>query len=591
MIITERFIFIHMHKTGGQTLSDVILNCIQDNRFIGYHFPRSEVPAEFSKLPIVGLVRNPWSWYVSWYSFNRRPNNHNPLFKVISDGRPEDFTSTVRNLVNLGSDEELSRRQRDRLASILPDTLDFNSGVGLTRHDISGFSDNGVGYYSWLFDRMIGIDHDDRTLIGNFENLQHDFLKIVEQLGVAEADALDKALDRGERKNSSRHSHYSHYYDDELRQLIASKEQHLIERFGYRFETVGPAEQPADSKTDPDSDDHQGFRKLLGRANNFLLVNRDFDTRPLREKVMQITDDAWAESDRSERYEVHRQTETVMLIKFLGGISIKPEIQPLYAEFEEQLQPVLDHIARYYQDNGFVLRILLAKLTAGGKIDEHVDSGYSLLNVHRIHIPIITNEDVDFYVGGTRKQMLAGEFWEIDNVQKHAVENNGDEDRVHMIVDWMPNHAGLDVEAAINAVKSTETAPESQDIVSLDDLIDKAYEYQRAGNTHRAQAGYRYVLDIDPDHAVCNNLMGMLYRQLRRYDEAIPFIEAAIAAEPNDAKAHSNLGQALLLQGKFVDSVTSFQNALSLSPNLETARVGLQRAQLELNGQTNTTTG
>jgi len=583
MIITERFIFIHMHKTGGQTLSDVILNCIQDKRFIGYHFPRSEVPAEFSNLPIVGMVRNPWSWYVSWYSFNRRPNNHNPLFKVVSDGRPEDFTSTVRNLVNLGSDEELSRRQRDRLASILPDTLDFNSGVGLTRHDISGFSDNGVGYYSWLFDRMIGIDHDDRTLIGNFENLQHDFLKIVEQLGVAEADALDKALNHSKRKNSSRHSHYSHYYDDELRQLIASKEQHLIECFGYRFETVGPAEVQADPNADLTSDKHQGFRKLLGRANNFLLVNRDYDTRPLREKIVQITDEVWAESDRSERFKVHRQTQTVLLIKYLDEISTKPEIQPPYAEFEELLRPVVDHIANYYQDNGFVLRILLTKLTAGSKIDEHVDFGYSLLNVHRIHIPIITNEDVDFYVGGTKKQMRAGEFWEIDNARKHAVENNSDEDRVHMIVDWMPNHAELDVEAAIKAVKSADTAPESQDIESLDNLIAKAYECQRTGNTHHAQAGYRYVLDIDPNHAVCNNLMGMLYRQLRRYDEAVPFIEAAIAAEPNDAKAHSNLGQALLLQGNYADSVTSFQNALSLSPDLETARVGLQCAQLELN--------
>ncbi len=591
MIITERFIFIHMHKTGGRTLNDVILNCIQDNRFIGYHFPRSEVPAEFSNLPIVGIVRNPWSWYVSWYFFNRRPNIHNPLFKVVSDDGRGDFTITVRNLVNLGSDAEQSRRQRDRLASILPDTREFNRGTGLTKHDISGFSDNGVGYYSWIFDRMIGIDHDDRTLIGGFENLQHDFLDIVEQLGVAETDALAKALNQCERKNTSRHSHYSHYYDDELRELITSKEQHLIQRFGYRFETVGPSEGHVDPKHDSTLDDRQEFRKLLGRADNFLLVNRNFDIASIREKVIQITDDVWAESDRSERFEVHKDTETVMLIKHFGGIDIRPEIQPLYAEYEELLRPVIDHIANFYQDNGFALRILLTKLTAGSKIGEHKDSGYSLLNVHRIHIPVITNEDIDFFVGGTKKQMRPGEFWEIDNSEKHAVENNSGEDRVHMIVDWMPNHAGLDMEAALNAVKLAHGEAESQDIVSLDDLIAKAYEYQREGNTRRAQEGYRYVLNIDPDHAVCNNLMGMLLRQLRRYDEAIPYIEAAIAAEPNDAKAHSNLGQALLLQGKFADSATSFQNALSLNPDLETARVGLQRAQFELNGQMNTTTG
>ena len=97
------------------------------------------------------------------------------------------------------------------------------------------------------------------------------------------------------------------------------------------------------------------------------------------------------------------------------------------------------------------------------------------------------------------------------------------------------------------------------------------------------------MFENDPDHAVCNNLMGMLCRQMRRYDEAVPYIEKALAANPSDAKAHSNLGQALLFQGKFADSITSFQSALSLSPKLETAQIGLQRAKLGLNGQTNTT--
>ena len=214
MIITERFVFIHMHKTGGQTLNDVILDCIRDRQVVGYHFPRSKVPAEFLDLPVVGMVRNPWSWYVSWYFFNRRPKINNPLFTIVSDEGREGFTTTVRNLVNLGADTEQSCQQRDTLVNILPDTLDFNRGVGLTKDDIRGFRDNSVGYYSWLFDRMVGIDHDDHTLIGRFENLQHDFLKIVEQLGVAETDALAKALNQCERKNSSRHSHYSHYYDD-----------------------------------------------------------------------------------------------------------------------------------------------------------------------------------------------------------------------------------------------------------------------------------------------------------------------------------------------------------------------------------------
>jgi tetratricopeptide (TPR) repeat protein len=588
MIITERFVFIHMHKTGGQTLNNVISRCIENHESVGYHFPRREIPQRAASLPVVGMVRNPWSWYVSWYFFNRRPDSQNPLFSVVSDGGREGFATTVRNLINLGSDSDESRQHREKLISVLPETLDFNRGVGLTRDDVRGFRSDNVGYFSWLFDRMIGIDRDDNTFVGRVENLHDDFLGIMERLGIAETAAISKSLTQSERKNSSRHSHYSHYYDDELRQLVADKEHSLIERFGYQFETVGPTEGFANQQSDPETDGSQEFRKLLGRARNFLLVNSGFDTGPLRDKVLQIEEEVWAESDRSERFEVHQRTQSVILVQFSEHLHNEPVPQPLYPEFEEVLRPVVDHIARYYRDNGFVVRILLAKLLAGGEIEEHVDFGYSLMGVHRIHVPIVTNDDVVFHVGGESRNMRVGDFCEIDNSEKHGVENNSTEDRIHLIVDWMPNHGGLSIDKAITAVKLANKAPDTQEIASLDDLITKAFEYQRSGNVYRAQAGYRYVLDIDPDNVLCNNLMGMLYRQLRRYDEAIPYIEKAIALEPRDAKAHSNLGQALLMQGKFAESVTSFQNALSLNPNLETAQIGLQRAQLELAGDKQT---
>lgn len=582
MIITEKFVFIHMHKTGGQTLNDAITDCINDHRVVGYHFPRRMVPQEFAHLPVVGLVRNPWSWYVSWFTFNNQPNIRNSLFNIVSEDGQADFATTVGNLVNLGSDDEKSRKLRDSLISILPDTLDGNRGAGLTKQDIRDLGASDLGYFSWLFDRMLGIEPDANALIGRFENLRHDFLDIMQQLDVAEKEALAWAMDYGKRKNFSRHSHYSHYYTQELQQLVADKERPLIERFDYRFETVGPTADQVESKQDPLSEDRQGFHKLLGRADNFLQVNSDFDVEPLREKVLRITDDVWAESARDEHFHVHRDTQSVTLIEFRAHKHEVPVVQPIYAEFEEHVSPVVEHIANYYQDSGFVIRILLAKLRAGCKIDAHVDTGYSLLTVHRIHVPIITNDSTDFYVGGELKRMRAGEFWEIDNSQTHAVENNGTEDRVHMIVDWMPNHAGVGVKAAIDLVRPGGAVGQGDATPVLDKMIAQAFEHQREGKPHKAEARYRYVLDIDPDNVVCNNLMGMLCRQLQRYDEAVRYIQTAIKAAPDDAKAHVNLGQAYLMQGDFTQSANSFQNALSLNPNLESARVGLQRAQLEM---------
>ena len=42
-------------------------------------------------------------------------------------------------------------------------------------------------------------------------------------------------------------------------------------------------------------------------------------------------------------------------------------------------------------------------------------------------------------VGGEQKVMRAGEMWEINNATLHAVDNQSDEDRIHLIIDWVPN--------------------------------------------------------------------------------------------------------------------------------------------------------
>ena len=48
MIITDKFVFIHLHKTGGQTLNDAIVDSIADHKVVGYHYPRSMIPQEYS---------------------------------------------------------------------------------------------------------------------------------------------------------------------------------------------------------------------------------------------------------------------------------------------------------------------------------------------------------------------------------------------------------------------------------------------------------------------------------------------------------------------------------------------------------------
>ena len=60
-----------------------------------------------------------------------------------------------------------------------------------------------------------------------FENLQNDFNLVCEKIGVPYIKIP--------HINQSKHLHYSEYYDDELREVIAKKYEKDIEYFGYLF--------------------------------------------------------------------------------------------------------------------------------------------------------------------------------------------------------------------------------------------------------------------------------------------------------------------------------------------------------------------
>jgi len=174
------------------------------------------------------------------------------------------------------------------------------------------------------------------------------------------------------------------------------------------------------------------------------------DISELREKILTFTDEEWdAESWRQKHYDVHKYTHTISLI-FDRDLRLKnPTTLPLYEEYKELLAPLIKKIDNYYnkslkykrlqKKNGkaYPVRINFVKLDPkGGDIEEHVDNVFSLSHSHRVHIPIITNDNVDFSIGGEVKNLKEGEIWEVNNRQLHSVVNNGDKFRVHLIVDW-----------------------------------------------------------------------------------------------------------------------------------------------------------
>lgn len=75
-------------------------------------------------------------------------------------------------------------------------------------------------------------------------------------------------------------------------------------------------------------------------------------------------------------------------------------------------------------------------LEPGAKIHPHRDlSGAGLNNRIRFHVPIITNDAVEFVVGGERMTMRPGDLWCLDTSYTHSVYNGGQDSRVHLVIE------------------------------------------------------------------------------------------------------------------------------------------------------------
>jgi Aspartyl/Asparaginyl beta-hydroxylase len=84
--------------------------------------------------------------------------------------------------------------------------------------------------------------------------------------------------------------------------------------------------------------------------------------------------------------------------------------------------------------------VRLMRLTPGSTIKEHSDHDLSFEQGSvRIHIPVITNDGVEFELNRRRVVLEAGSCWYLRLSDPHSVANRGDADRVHMVIDATVN--------------------------------------------------------------------------------------------------------------------------------------------------------
>jgi aspartyl/asparaginyl beta-hydroxylase (cupin superfamily) len=173
---------------------------------------------------------------------------------------------------------------------------------------------------------------------------------------------------------------------------------------------------------------------------NFKFI-KSYEIDNIFNHVKKFSNEWYYNTSRQEDYDVHKFTTSYFIYEHSNNWTYgEPYNTKLVCddlEFLKMISPIIKELETMY--DGKVGKALFINLPAGKEVLSHKDSGDYLGMSRRIHIPIITNSDVDFIINNEAINMKYGECWEINNNKYHYVNNRSTQDRVHLLIDILPN--------------------------------------------------------------------------------------------------------------------------------------------------------
>ena len=111
------------------------------------------------------------------------------------------------------------------------------------------------------------------------------------------------------------------------------------------------------------------------------------------------------------------------------------------------------------------------------------------------------------------------------------------------------------------------------------------WTYHFQGKIEDAIAECKRAIEVDPEFGNPYNDIGSYLIQMRRYDEAIPWLEQAILAPRYEPRhfPHFNLGRAYLAKGMLSRARECFNESLRIEPNYVLARQAVENLRRMVN--------
>lgn len=273
MLVNDKLVFLQMQKTGCTHVESILFKIFPNSQQIGKHF---RIPSrfEFRSRPVVGSIRDPWDWYLSYWAYSclakggpykRTVQSRNPL-NVILDSRqanshnevPRRFTGLLKHSVSelfrpvgkwqyLYEDVNDPERFRLWLELVLSEERKFDLFQDYGLSSISQFS----GLYTYLtlflYAQDISVLFSDSFTreelqkvplvisdVLKTEQLNEDFINFLKKIDIPITSDIEQALN-AKTNTSKRKLPRDAYYNGASIDLVAKQDTYILKKFGYKY--------------------------------------------------------------------------------------------------------------------------------------------------------------------------------------------------------------------------------------------------------------------------------------------------------------------------------------------------------------------